>query len=110
MNIKIGSTELKLNKAEKNSYPKGVRSVAANVTVNGKEAEYQLTTGTGRDGEHRQYIHVKVDGTHYWAKITPEVGYILTPAETTKLAAVVAAAAKIAEQAESDKEVAASMS
>ena len=90
MNIKIGSTALKLNKAEKNSYPKGIRSISASVTVNGEAAEYQLTTGTGKNGEFRRYIHVKIGGTHFWAKITPAVEFILAPAATLLIPAVVA--------------------
>ena len=90
MNIKIGSTELKLHKAEKNTYPKGIRSFVEGVTVNGKSTEYHLTTGIGRDGEKRRYIHVRVEGVHMWAKITDDVTFILAPAETTKPIAPVA--------------------
>ena len=82
MNITIGTASLKLHKAEKNSYPKSVRSISASVTVNGAAAEYQLTTGIGRDGEFRRYIHVRVEGMHFWAKITPDVEFILAPAAT----------------------------
>jgi len=82
MNITIGTASLKLHKAEKNSYPKGLRSISAKVTVNGAATEYQLTTGIGRDGEFRRYVHVIVAGTHFWAKITPNVEFILAPAKT----------------------------
>ena len=99
MDIKIGNTALKLHKAEKNTYPKGVRSVVAAVTVNGAPTEYQLTTGIGRDGEFRRYIHVRVESVHFWAKITPAVEFILLPAVTAKPVLVVTE--PVAETAES---------
>ena len=94
MDIKIGSAALKLRKAEKNTYPKGVRSFVAGAAVDGKNVEYHLTTGIGRDGEFRRYIHVRVGGTHFWAKITSEVGFILDAATTVKIAAPVAESAE----------------
>jgi len=95
MDIKIGSTALKLHKAEKNTYPKGIRSFVTGATVDGKNVEYHLTTGIGRNGEFRRYIHVRVDGTHFWAKITAEVGFILDAATTVKIAAPVAEATEV---------------
>lgn len=95
MNITIGTATLKLHKAEKNTYPKAVRSYALGVKVNGTPSEFQLTTGVGRNGEFRRYAHVKVDGTHYWAKLTDDV--ILADAEPTATAKSTPVAAPAAE-------------